>query len=314
MVLSHLIVFWNWTDEYYIHSLKQRSVSRTRTSRYQLNKHKSLEEGISKWSWDFFFKETVAFQLHFLTPLLSFVCVSQDSLWFLSFFSPSSHTYSTSAGDVAGSQRSALAHSLKLFELPSHLRPPALRLWIPAWRLLGCWPKPNDLPPSARTLSKGLSLWLGYHLFRTHLAMPPSWPSLNSTVSRHYKWMVSKSCQPCWCFYDSWEEGAANHTVTMRHSSLFRSLTWIKLFEPGMHRVMCHLIKKSLTFCNFFKPCEQGFLFCVLSDRSGRRHILWQRTAAGRGCVTNACQIYPLSAGHRATVLPFREVFSLFLR
>lgn len=100
--------------------------------------------------------------------------------------------------------------------------------------------------------------------------MPPSWPSLKCTVSRHYKWRVSKACQPWWRFYDTWEEGAANHRVAVRHSSQFRSLTWIKLFEPWMHRVMCHLIKKSLTFCNFFQTLWTRISFLRLIREIGK--------------------------------------------
>lgn len=83
-------------------------------------------------------------------------------------------------------------------------------LCFPARRLLGCWRRPIDLLPLARTLSKELPFWLGYHLFGTHLAMPTSWPSLKCIVQRQNKWTVSKTCQP-WCFFhEGWEEGTAH--------------------------------------------------------------------------------------------------------
>lgn len=111
---------------------------------------------------------------------------------------------------AASSPRSLLARSQRPFELPSQLRPPVPLLCVPAPRLLRCWRGPIDLLPLARTLSKELASWLGYHLFGTHLAMLASWPSLKCIVQRQNKWTVSKTCQP-WCFFhEGWEEGTAH--------------------------------------------------------------------------------------------------------
>lgn len=88
---------------------------------------------------------------------------------------------------AASSLRCLLARGQRPFELPSQLRPLVPLLCVTARRLLGCWRRPIDLLPLARTLSKELLFWLGYHLFGTHLATLASWPSLKCIVQRQNK-------------------------------------------------------------------------------------------------------------------------------
>lgn len=131
-------------------------------------------------------------------PLTSFIVI----LPLLGFHLPSL----SGPRGAASSLRSMLAYAQRPFELPSQLRPFVPLLCVPAQRLLGCWHRSTDLPPLARTLSKELPFWLGYHLFGTHLAMLTSWPSLKCLVQRQNKWTVSKTCQP-WCFFhEGWEQ------------------------------------------------------------------------------------------------------------
>lgn len=150
-------------------------------------------------------------------PPLSFYCLLLADL--IVILSPLGFHLPSLSGPrgATRSPRSLLARGQRPFELPSQLRPSVPLLCVPAPRLPGCWRGPIDLLPLARTLSKELPSWLGYHLFGTHLATLASWPSLKCIVQRQNKWTVSKTCQP-WCFFP-WRMGGRDGTLKQLYPS-----------------------------------------------------------------------------------------------